>query len=121
MRLNKIHFALIFLCFTTFIFAQQNEAVKPLPVSIYSSNSDFIDLNSTYAINKKLNLTTFKFMYLNIRNIEEGYYTIPFYNINNAPSSYIYETYNKVYQTAQLQKSFFKVSDLYKPRTNNQL
>lgn len=118
MCLTKNHFVLIFILFTSFIFSQEKE--NSIPVSIYTNNAEFVDLNSTYNINKKLNLTSFKFLFLNVRDIEEGYYTIPFYHNNNSPSIYIYDTYNKVYQTAELQKSFFKVADLYKPRSKEQ-
>ncbi|MBI9040161.1 hypothetical protein [Lutibacter sp.] len=117
MNLAKNNLLLILVFFTSVIFSQ--EIKKTIPVSIYTNNAEFTDLISTFNIHKKLNLTSYKFMFLAVKNLEEGNFNISFYNINS-PSMYIYETYTKVYQTAQLQRSFFKVSDLYNIRSKNQ-
>jgi len=122
MLFAKNHIVLIFLFSTFFIgFSQENEKVKPLPISIYTSTSETIDFNSVYHINEKLNLTSYQFLLLDMHKIEEGYFSIPMGKIHNVPTEYIYDSYNKMYQNSQLQKSFFKVADLYKVRSKNQL
>ena len=118
MNLDKSTFVILCIFFSSCIFSQ--EAEKSIPISIYTNKAEFIDLNSTFNIHEKLNLTNFKFMVLDVKTIAGGAFTIPLYKINS-PSMFIYETYNKVYQTEQLEKSFFKVTDLYKVRSIDNL
>jgi hypothetical protein len=49
------------------------------------------------------------------KKLKEGYFTIPIENIGSTPSSLIYDTYMDIYNELNLEKSFFKVADLYKP------
>ena len=100
------------------VFSQEKEPVKKdsvLPKSIYSIPFLSTDLNSTFSINQRLNLTTYQFT----KNIfENGFYEIPFYNITQSPREYIYGSFIRDYETSILQSAFFKVSDLYLPREN---
>ena len=87
---------------------------KKLPESIYSTSLNLnSDLNSFYNINKKLNFKSYKFVLLDVHCIEEGYFTIPFQSFDKVPTSYIFDTYQKIYHIQDLQKSFFKLADLY--------
>jgi len=125
MKSIKKEIVFIILFFSTFFMfsqEQQSDYLKTkVPFSIYSSAKLSTDLNSSLNINNRLNLTSYKFLILDKRSIEEGYFTIPFYNIGLSPSEYIYDSYNQIYNNLQLQKAFFKVSDLYKVRSKNPL
>tara|TARA_R110001583_G_scaffold62499_4_gene183757 strand:+ start:1754 stop:2128 length:375 start_codon:yes stop_codon:yes gene_type:complete len=119
MRFNKFYFSIFFLFFSTFyIFSQEKikESEKPiLPISIYTTLDKSINFNSLFSINNQLNFSTNTFAYLKQHNLREGYFTIPLENIGKKPSMFIYETYMDTYQKRNLEKAFFKVSDLYLP------
>lgn len=95
-------------------FSQEKDKEIVLPLSIYVTTPEIPSFNTKYTINKKLNLNSFKFVTLDLKSIEEGYFTIPI--TTNSPSKYIYDSYKKVFDNLQLQKAFFKVSDLYRVR-----
>jgi len=116
-----VFFFLFFWSFFAFSQEQLSDSINSkIPVSIYSSITFSTDLNSRLNISNRLNLTSYKFLFLDKKNIEEGYFTIPMYNIGLSPTEYIYDSYNEIYHNLQLQKSFFKVSDLYKVRSKSQ-
>lgn len=120
MPLHKTTIVSIFLLLVTITcFSQEKNKEIILPQSIYLTTIEISNFNSKYSINKKLNLNAFKFLVLDLKTIEEGYFTIPFYSINNTPTEYIYDSYNKIFDNLQLQKSFFKVSDLYRVHEKN--
>ena len=112
----KILFTLI-ICFSFTGKAQTEDKSTLIPNSIYSSIPLLNDLNGKQLVEKRLNLNTYKFAYLDFKNIEEGYFNIPIYN--NTPTEFIYDSYNKLYNNLQLKKAFFKVSDLYRVREKN--
>lgn len=103
--------------FTTY--SQNKNTEKQIPVSIYKFTPESTNLNSIFFINKKLNLTSFKFLLIDTRSIAEGYYTVPFCKTNNYSTDFIYDTYNKIYHNPALSKGHFKVADLYKVRQIN--
>ncbi|AMC11699.1 hypothetical protein Lupro_10655 [Lutibacter profundi] len=121
MFFNKYKIILIPLLLVTFIsFSQEKDKTRKLPSSIYTTVfKKTANLNSKYHINQRLRLTSYQFMFLKLRNIEEGYFNIPMYPIYNPPTEFIYDSYNKLYSNLQLQKSFFKIADLYKVREKN--
>ncbi|NLP57436.1 hypothetical protein [Lutibacter sp. B1] len=102
-------FILLILCFNIGFSQEKNDS---LPYSIYTSSNLSSNFNK-YNLNKTLNLTSFKFVSLDVSNIEDGLFTISYNNLNKTPSKYIYDTYMDIYQNLNLKKSFFKVSDLY--------
>lgn len=114
MFLKKTEIIFILMLLTVFTcFSQGKKKSKFLPLSIYST-TETINLNSNYSINKKLNLKSFKFVTLDIQDIEDGYFSIWFQNIDRTPSKFIYESYVDIYNDLNLKKSFFKISDLYR-------
>jgi len=118
-----LNFLIVFILFpTAFVFSQKITLTylnNKLPSSIYTSDLLSTDINSTYNINSKLNLHSYKFVFLDETKIEEGYFTIPFENINKTPTKYINDSYTKIYNNLNLKSAFFKVSDLYKGRPKN--
>lgn len=85
-----------------------------LPKSIYTPIINANEINSSFTINNRLNLKSFKFVTLDIQDIEDGYFSIWSQNIDRTPSKFIYESYVAIYNDLNLKKSFFKISDLYR-------
>ncbi len=114
----------LFLLSISFGFAQEekNDTLKKeIPASIYTATQISTDLNSLLNVNKRLNLKSYKFLVLVEKNIESGYFSTPLFNKKTNPSNYIYDSYNKIHQKSVLEAAFFKISDLYQPRTKNAL
>lgn len=84
-----------------------------LPNSIYSENI-LSDKNSTFLIHNKLKLKNYKFVFLDVDIINDGYFTIPLKNIAK-PSSFVFETFKDIQNKRNLELSFFDVSKLYLP------
>lgn len=111
--------SIIFLCFIAFSsFSQITTSTKKpttIPTSIYVSLPTSTSLNSSINLNERIKLDSYKFVYLNTNSIEEGYFTIPIQNNNTKISSYVFDTYQEIYNKLNLEKSFFKISKLYQP------
>jgi hypothetical protein len=111
--------SVIFLCFIAFSsFSQITTSTKKpttIPTSIYVSLPTSTSLNSSINLNERIKLDSYKFVYLNTNSIEEGYFTIPIQNNNTKISSYVFDTYQEIYNKLNLEKSFFKISKLYQP------
>lgn len=110
----KITFTIIVLIATTCLSQEKNKGI--LPLSIYQTVPNAIDYNTKYYLNKRLDLSSFKFVFLDFRMINEEPISFPMVSNLSTPSKYIYDSYNKYTLKQDLQKSFFKVSDLYKTR-----
>ena len=117
MLLNKKGFVIfVALSITVLGFSQNKNMVlrdSVIPKSIYLTKPEFLYINSDFNLNKRLQLNNYKFVFLNVKDIEDGYYVIPFTNFGNSPSSYIFDSYQEIYHNLNLRKSFFKVSKLY--------
>lgn len=114
----------LFLLSISFGFSQEfkkDTLKKEIPVSIYTATQTSTDLNSLLTLNKRLNLKSYTFLYLDENDIEEGLFTVPLFSEKLNTSNYIYDTYNKIHQKSVLEAAFFKISDLYQPRTKNDL
>lgn len=92
---------------------EENEK-QLVPISIFTLINKSTEINSTFSINNKLNLNSYRFVFLDEKKIKEGYFTIPIERMDRTPSKFIYETYANVYHQLNMEKSFFKVSDLYR-------
>jgi hypothetical protein len=117
MLLNKKELLFIFaISITALGFSQNKNKVfidTVIPKSIYLAKPDFLYFNSNFNLDKRIQLNNFKFVFLNVNDIEDGYYVIPFESFWNPPSSYIFDSYQEIYHNMNLKKSFFKVSKLY--------
>ncbi|VAW20114.1 hypothetical protein MNBD_BACTEROID04-919 [hydrothermal vent metagenome] len=120
MFINKCKIVSILLFISFIGFSQEKNNTNLLPLSVYTTPfKKTINLNSKFNLNKKLRLTSYQFMLLDLRNMEEGFFNIPMYAEYNPPTEFIYDSYNKLYSNLQLQKSFFKIADLYKVHEKN--
>ena len=117
MLLNKKGFVVFVAISITLIgFSQNKNKVlrdSVIPSSIYFSKPEFLYIYNDFNLNKRLQLNNYKFVFLNVKDIEDGYYAIPFTSLWNPPSSYIFDSYQEIYHNLNLKKSFFKVSKLY--------
>ena len=118
MKLPVLNIVLAVVLLTSSIVSSQEkeDATKndsSVPQSIYSFQSTILNFNSKFSVNKRLNFEQYHFRYVNRRAIEEGYFAIPFSTSGEKPSSLVFNTYNDIYHTMNLQSSFFKVSKLY--------
>ncbi|SNR71684.1 hypothetical protein SAMN04488111_2672 [Lutibacter flavus] len=116
MRFHKIY-CIFFILASFGMFSQETieENEKQLvPISIFTLINKSTEINSTFSINNKLNLNSYRFVFLDEKKIKEGYFTIPIERMDRTPSKFIYETYANVYHQLNMEKSFFKVSDLYR-------
>jgi len=117
---RKIKIPLLIILLSSFVcLGQEKNNDSLIPSSIYQTGIEKINLNGKYKINQRLNLSSYKFVFLDIRSIEAEDLSFPLTSMHKTPSKYIYDTYNKIYSNQLLQKSFFKVSDLYKAREIN--
>jgi len=113
---TKLFFLFVWFISYNTCFSQEKSIGKEnqlLPTSIYSKNI-LSEKNSTFLINNKLKLKDYKFVFLDVKKIKEGYFTIPLKNISK-PSDFIFETYKDIYIKRALEKSFFDISKLYSP------
>ncbi len=118
MKITFLNIVLIITLLTSSIlFSQENcndnKNDTFIPQSIYSFQSTIVNINSKFSINQRLNFENYHFRYVNRKSIEYGYFTIPFSTSGKKPSNLIFDTYNDIYHTKNLQSSFFKISTLY--------
>lgn len=88
---------------------------KIIPKSIYSQITTSSNFNAIVNLNERLKLNSYKFVYINEKNIENGYFTVPLNTTFKATSKFSLDTYKKIKDRLELEKSFFKVSKLYEP------
>ena len=120
MSLNKFYLIVAFFIAYNTCFSQEIKVAKEntlLPKSIYSKNF-LTKKNSTFLTNNKLNLKQYKFVYLDVKSIEDGYFTIPLKNISK-PSDFVFETFKDLQNKRNLEQSFFDISKLYLPHIPN--
>ena len=102
---------IIFLLFTLVSFAQKIEnATIKLPKSIYTLNYFSEDKNGFSEVNKRLNITSYKFAFVSALDIETNRMTINSRNVGIKPSKFIYDDYNS-YQNNNLLKGFLVEND----------
>ena len=86
-----------------------------LPNSLYLVSSK-LSFETQQNINSRLDLTSFKFVELNKKDIEDGFFSFSLKNLKRTPTAYIYDDYKYVY----LDRYIFKGYDLRKlPEINN--
>lgn len=119
MASNKIYLTFIFLLLlSSSIIAQvktKDSETPILPESLYTSFYKITEINSPFSLNNRLNFKSYEFVFLDEKKIKEGYFTIPIERMDLTPSNLVYETYADIYHQLNLEKSFFKLSNLYLP------
>jgi len=114
----KNNILIVFLCFIVVkSFSQENNATEEtntIPKSIYSHMSTPNSYNNIVNLNERLKLNSYKFVFIDEKSVENGYFTI---SVNNPfkTSKYSLDTYKKIQNKLDLEKSFFKISKIYEP------
>ncbi|MGK0414398.1 MAG: putative membrane protein [Polaribacter sp.] len=110
MKTKLLFLAVIFL-FSTAVSAQKkNTNSSNKPVSIYTFSKSISDKNGFSAINKKLQLTNFNFVYVDPLDLDLNRMSIDSNNLSNTPSAYIFDDYKR-YQDRNLLKGFLLKND----------
>ncbi|TXD47878.1 hypothetical protein [Polaribacter sp. IC073] len=93
------------------LYAQKtNTPQQKAPVSIYTFNSLDKDVNSISSLNKRLKLTSYKFVIVKADDIATKVASINFSAIGKKPSASIYDDYRK-HQNNNLLKGFLYKND----------
>lgn len=77
-----------------------------LPISIYSRNLNVSNVNSWQDLNDKLDLVSYKFVKVDLKDIEGGFFSFSPKNLNRTPTTYIYDDYKKAYLNRQIFKGY---------------
>jgi hypothetical protein len=80
------------------------------PVSIYSVSNVLNSKNSFSAINKKLKLNNFNFIFVDLIDLDTNTFSVNFNDLGKNPSAYIYDD-NKKYREENLLKGFLEKND----------
>lgn len=97
------------LLFSVSFFAQKNNtSMKPL--SIYTQTTLLNSKNSFSAINKKLKLNNFHFIYVNQNDLDLNLFSFQFSDIGKTPSALIYDDLI-AYRDENLLKGFLLEND----------
>tara|TARA_R110002126_G_scaffold291479_2_gene453059 strand:- start:29513 stop:29899 length:387 start_codon:yes stop_codon:yes gene_type:complete len=110
MKIKLSFLALIFLCSSAINAQKKNTNSSNKPISIYTFSKSISDKNSFSAINKKLQLTNFNFVYVDPLDLDLNLMSIDSNNLSNAPSAYIFDDYRR-YQDRNLLKGFLLEND----------
>ena len=104
-------FLIVALLMTVTFYGQNNKIIqKKAPISIYTFNLMENDINSTSALNERLKLTNYKFVTVDLEDIETNTASLDFKYLDRKPSNFIYDDYKK-YQDNNLLKGFLLKND----------
>jgi hypothetical protein len=117
------YFSALILLLSITINAQEvdeNQAKKPASIYTFSAFSN--DENSFSAIQKKLKLYNFSFVFMNAIALDLNQFSIDFKDVGKTPSAFIYDDYKR-YQDRNLLKGFLLKNDptrwnLQRPQPN---
>lgn len=102
-QISKIQLVLISIT-CTFSLSLSAQQKQNQPKSIYSFSPIALK-NSTYALNNKLKLNNFDFVYVDLLDVDLDQFSVDFQNLGKKPSSLIYDDYN-AYRDENFLKGF---------------
>ena len=110
MKTNYLFLSLILL-FSFSINAQKtNTSTSKKPVSIYTVSNLLNSNNNFSAINKKLKLNNFDFVYVDQMDLDLNLFSFEFKDIGKNPTAFIYDDY-VAYRDENLLKGFLLEND----------
>ena len=110
MKLKNILFTVFLLINLSFFAQKKTTSTSKKPASIYTFSKFSIDKNSFSALNKKLNLKDFNFVFVDIIDSEFNEFTLDVKNSYKEPSEFIYDNLKR-YQNNNLLKGFLLKND----------
>lgn len=102
-QISKIQLVL-FAIACTFSLSLSAQQKQNQPKSIYTFSSIALK-NSAYALNNKLKLKNFDFVYVDLLDLDLNQFSVEFQNLGKKPSSLIYDDYN-AYRDENFLKGF---------------
>jgi hypothetical protein len=118
MKINKktLIFSFIFFLLIFNIVAQNknDSIINYRSIYFFSITNKKTNTFNKFNINRNLNLQNLDFVILNLNDLEEGMFSVPFESFLKKLSKYIYDSYNKAYRNKVLNSTFFKGYDLRK-------
>jgi hypothetical protein len=108
---NTYFFITLFFLFSFALNAQiTSNLVLKKPLSIYTVSNVLSAKNSFSAINKKLKLNNFNFVFVDLIDLDTNIFSFNFSDVGKRPSKYIYDDYTK-YRDENLLKGFIQKND----------
>lgn len=108
---TKYLFFLPFFFLSIHLTAQnKNKQKNTKPTSIYTFSKFSIDKNGFFALNKKLNLKDFNFVFVDIIDLESNQFSLDVKNTYKEPSEFIYDDLKR-YQNRNLLNGFLIKND----------
>jgi len=111
--MKKYHtFLVIIFIFSININAQKTTTSPPKKsASIYTVYNNVLNSNNSFStLNKKLNLNSFNFVYVNLVALDVNQFYFEFKNIGSNPTAFIYDDY-MAYRDENLLKGFLLKHD----------
>ena len=110
MKLKNILFTVFLLINLSFFAQKTTTSISKKPTSIYTFSNFSIDENGFSALNKRLNLKDFNFVFVDVIDLEMNQFSIDVKNIYKTPSKFIYDDLKR-YQNRNLLKGFLIKND----------
>ena len=110
MKTKHLFLVIIFLFSISLQAQKATKTSSKKPVSIYTFSNFSNDKNSFSAINKKLNLNDFNFVFIDIVDLDLNQFSIDANNLYKTPSDFINDDFER-YQNSNLLKGFLLKND----------
>ena len=110
MKLKNILFTVFLLINLSFFAQKKTTSTSKKPASIYTISNLLNSKNSFSAINKKLNLNNFNFVFVDIVDLDLNQFSIEVNNLYKTPSDFIKDDFKR-YQNNNLLKGFLLKND----------
>ena len=110
MKTNYLFLTLIFLLSFSINAQKTTTSTLKKPVSIYAASNLLNSNNNFSAINKKLKLNNFDFVYVDQMDLDLNLFSFEFKDIGKNPTAFIYDDY-VAYKDENLLKGFLLEND----------
>ena len=110
MKLKNIIFTVFLLINLSFFAQKTTTSTSKKPTSIYTVSNLLNNKNSFSALNKKLKLNNFQFVFVNQIDLDLNQFSVQFRDIGKNPSTFIYDDYT-AYRDENLLKGFLLKND----------
>ena len=110
MKLKNIIFTVFLLINLSFFAQKTTTSTSKKPTSIYTVSNLLNNKNSFSALNKKLKLNNFQFVFVNQIDLDLNQFSVQFRDIGKNPTTFIYDDYT-AYRDENLLKGFLLKND----------
>ncbi len=110
MKTYSLFFSFLFILSISINAQKKVDVSLKKPTSIYTFSKFSTDKNGFSAINEKLNLKDFNFVFVDVIDLDLNRFSIDTKNVYRKPSGFIYDDYTR-YQNRNLLKGFWLKND----------